>query len=278
MKTERNTMQEIDVPFILESIRHTGDTFLQTFKQNNIPQDQEELMSQFQEIDKKCLVMLQDALNLMYLEIPWAEDSEFDFEQQKQPLDLPEFWLCDSMDGAVQYMRHLPGWTINLVLVREGRPYLAVIYDPMQQEMYWAKEGEGAYLNGKPLQVKAKSELWLMLSVFEHPALSKSVTGLNHRIGASVEELLDQFGTVRNYGPHGLQLAWLGAGRIDVFCQEGLDTYNCLPGILIAKEAGAQISTTDGRDWTWGADSLFVAAPGVLERFLNKESNGMLSF
>lgn len=53
--------------------------------------------------------------------------------------------------------------------------------------------------------------------------------------------------------------------------QSPLDTYNWLAGILIAKEAGAQISTADGRPWRWGEHSLFVATPGVLERFLERK-------
>jgi myo-inositol-1(or 4)-monophosphatase len=50
--------------------------------------------------------------------------------------------------------------------------------------------------------------------------------------------------------------------------QFGLDTYNWLAGLLIAKEAGADILNSAGRPWTWGDDSLFVAAPDIAEEFL----------
>lgn len=71
-----------------------------------------------------------------------------------------------------------------------------------------------------------------------------------------------------NYGPHGLQLAQIGCGCIELFYQEGLDTYNWLAGILIAREAGATVLTASGQPWQWGDESLLVAAPGVAEKFL----------
>ncbi len=115
-----------------------------------------------------------------------------------------------------------------------------------------------------------------MLSVFEYPLESSKVPGLNQKIGNAVADLLQNFGVVRNYGPHGLQLAYVAAGRIDVFYQEGFDTYNWLPGILIAQEAGAEILTTDGRPWNWGDDSLMVALPGVGKKFLEAKSGNLV--
>jgi myo-inositol-1(or 4)-monophosphatase len=262
--------QDINVPFILNSIKTVGDSFLEGFKKAAIPHDKESLAVLFNDIEDRCTNFLKDSLSVLYPEIPWA-GAEFDMQEQEQPLALPEYWLCDAMDGAVQYLQHLPGWTINLVLVRNRRPHFAVIYDPLLNEMFWAKEGTGAYMNDTPLKPAIKTDLSLMLAVFEHPPFQSSFPGLNKRIGAAVEVLLEHLGAVRNYGPHGLQIAYVAAGRIDVFYQEGLDTYNWLGGILIAKEAGAQISTVDGADWNWGDKSLFVAAPGIREAFLEKK-------
>jgi myo-inositol-1(or 4)-monophosphatase len=233
-----------------------------------IPTQKDEFYAVFNAIENRVMGSLKQNLQSGYPGIPFA-NGEFDFKEQRAPLDLPEYWLCDSMDGAIQYMQHLPGWTINLVLVRNGTAHFAAIYDPLAKEMFWAQEGQGAYLNDQPIHINKKTELWLMLATFDHPPFPKKFPGLNAKIGKSVENLLEQFGTVRNYGPHGLQLAHIAAGRIDVFYQEGLDTYNWLAGLLIAKEGGAEISTNDGSGWSWGAESLFVAPAGVVDRFLN---------
>ncbi|WP_246455296.1 inositol monophosphatase family protein [Hymenobacter citatus] len=84
--------------------------------------------------------------------------------------------------------------------------------------------------------------------------------------------MLGRYGVVRNYGPHGLQLAYVGAGRLDVFLQAGRDLENWLPGLLIAREAGAEVLTATGQPWHWFADSLLVAAPGLGSAFQQAQS------
>jgi myo-inositol-1(or 4)-monophosphatase len=255
---------KMNIPFVLDVLRKIGDEFLKDFKKVPVPNDGPGFFSLFNENEERCLSFIKEQLTAAYPDIPFS-DGEFNFNEQEKPLPLPEYWICDAMDGAVQYLQHLPGWTINLVLVRAGAPYFAAIYDPLMGEMYWAKKGVGAYLNDIPMKVNIKPESRLMMAVFDHPTGAEKISG---RISDSIKGLLDQFAVVRNFGPHGLQLASVGCGRIDVFCQEGLDTYNWLPGILIASEAGAVISATDGREWHWGESSLFVAAPGIIERFI----------
>lgn len=271
MKAANEYTQELDIKFILDHVKIIGDTFLKSFRKSVIPNDELGFKTQFNAIDKQCLSYLKTNISVRYPEIPWGEDDELAIQTQNEALNMPAYWICDAMDGAVQYMQHLPGWTINLVLVRKGQPYIAVIYDPLHQELYWAKEGTGAFLNDKPISIARKNNFSLMLAAFNHPPLHNQVAGLNHRVGHSVEQLLTTFGAIRNYGPTSLQIASVGAGRIDLFCQEGMDTYNWLPGILIAREAGAEISTAKGIAWQWGDDSLFVAASGVVEQFIKKD-------
>lgn len=261
---------QLDVPAVLSAVRRAGDLFLPTYKKSPVPQTRDELLSQLQTIDERCLASLKADLSPTFADTPWLIGDEFDSAGQKKPLDWPQYWLCDAMDGAIQYLQHLPGWSINLVLIRAGSPYLSVIYAPLEGELFWAGEGAGAFLNDSPIKPSTKTDYRVMLATFDYGHVDEAdpTPDLNQQIGESVTTLLNQFGIVRNYGPHGLQLAWVGAGRIDLFYQRGLDTFNWLAGLLIAKEAGADILTTDGLPWTWGENSLLVAAPGIAQPFL----------
>jgi myo-inositol-1(or 4)-monophosphatase len=266
--------KEIDIPLILNAVKRAGDLFLKDYKKNAIARDKQELFKQLDEIDERCLNVLKADLAADFPDTPWNIGDEFDSDGQKQPLNAPEYWLCDAMDGAIQYLQHIPGWTINLVLIRQGKPYFSVIYDPLAQELFWAQDGTGAFMNGEPLKPSAKTDKDVMLAIFEYGHQEPAIPGFNHKHGAAVADLLNQFGVVRNYGPHGLQLSYVGAGRIDLFHQLGLDTYNWLAGILIAKEAGADILNAKGEPWTWGDDSLLVSAPGLANQFIqNKIAN-----
>lgn len=266
MQTEMNTQA------ILDAVKKVGDVFLKDYKQNTIPQTMDGLLQQLDHIDTVCLSSLKEDLSVEFPNIPWHIGDEFDTDSQRNPADHTAYWLCDAMDGAIQYLQHIPGWTINLVLVSEGKPFFSVIYDPLANEMFWAKDGEGAFMNGKKIQPSHKTDLAVMLAVFEYGHQDKSNNDLYDKIGSGVTKLLKNFGIVRNYGPHGLQLAYVGAGRIDLFVEDDLDTYNWIAGLLIAKEAGAEILTTAGTPWKWGSESLLVASKSITEKYLQLKS------
>lgn len=264
-------IQEINTRIILEAVKKVGNVFLENYKQDPIPQNRASLLRKLDEIDERCMSSLKSDLAIDFPNTPWHIGDEFDTESQKKPAEESEYWLCDTMDGAIQYLQHIPGWTLNLVLIRNGKPYFSVIYDPLANELFWAKEGEGAFMNGEKIQPSNKTDLTAMLAVFNYGHQDKSNTNLNEIIGATVTHLIQNFGIVRNFGPHGLQLAYVATGRIDLFIQEDLDTYNWIAGILIAKEAGAEILTTDGTPWKWGSESLLVAKKETAQKFIQSK-------
>lgn len=263
---------EINIPLILKSVKNAGDFFLKEYKQKAIPQTMDELLGALEYIDTMCLNRLKNDLSLEFPDTPWHIGDEFDTEAQRNPARQNEYWLCDAMDGAIQYLQHIAGWTINLVLVRNGKPRFSVIYDPLANEVFWAIAGKGAFMNDAPLQMSNKTDFSVMLSVFEYGHQDKSGTDFYQKTGTTVSSLIQNFGIVRNYGPHGLQLAYVGAGRIDLFVQEDLDTYNWIAGILIAQEAGAAILTTNGAPWQWGSESLLVAKNETAQKFIQLNS------
>jgi myo-inositol-1(or 4)-monophosphatase len=266
IKMETNS----SMPIVLGAVRKIGNEFLKDYKQKAVPQTMDELTAALDEIDTLCLSSLKADLAQDFPNTPWHIGDEFDTESQRSPAAHNDYWLCDAMDGAIQYLQHIPGWTINLVLVRNGQPQISVIFDPLANEMFWAEAGAGAFMNDEPLTPSTKTDPAVMLAVFDYGHQDKSTNNLNEVIGASVTELIKTFGIVRNYGPHGLQLAYVGAGRIDLFIQHDLDTYNWIAGILIAREAGAEILTTAGNSWAWGSESLLVTTKSTAVKFLKK--------
>lgn len=250
---------------VLDAVRQIGDVFLKEYRKAPVPQEMVTLQQQLDQIDERCLPALKAAITPAFPDTPWVIGDEFDRVGQKKPLDQSQYWLCDAMDGAIQYLQHLPGWSINIVLIRNGQPHLSVVYSPLEDELFWAERGRGAFLNGEAIRPSTKTDPTVMLAVVEygHQDKANPMPDLNQQVGAAVTRLLDHVGVVRNYGPHGLQLASIGAGRIDLFYQPGLDTFNWLAGMLIAQEAGAKILNTQGLPWQWGDESLLVMAPSA---------------
>ncbi|RPI49944.1 MAG: inositol monophosphatase, partial [Chloroflexi bacterium] len=69
--------------------------------------------------------------------------------------EAEHLWLVDPLDGTVNYAHGLPVWGVSLALAQEGRPVMAVSYDPVRDEMFSAGRGEGAWCNGRQIHVSA---------------------------------------------------------------------------------------------------------------------------
>lgn len=248
---------------IRAALQASGDQFMPDFRRTPIPQTMEQLQAQLADIEARCLAVLQGQLAEAFPTTPWLDADEFALSSGRQGTLPAEYWLCDAMDGAIQYVQQLPGWTINLVLMRAGQPYFAAIYDPLAQELFWAQAGAGAFLQDAPLRPSTKRDPAVAVAVFEHTHGLAETPALLSQLSEGLTGLLRTFGVVRNYGPHGLQLAYVGAGRLDVFYQAGPDLENWLPGLLIAQEAGATVRTPTGQPWHQAAEGLLVTAPGL---------------
>ncbi|QES89669.1 inositol monophosphatase family protein [Rhizosphaericola mali] len=242
----------------IEAVKNVGRYFLGEFRKAPVPTTPNDLMKTLTIIEEICLSMLKKDIDTEYGNIPWASDDEFDNNSQLAPAPYECYWLCDTMDGAIQYLQHIPGWTINLVLIEKGEPAFSIIYDPLTDECFHAEKYQGAYLNGRPIVVSEKKSAENMIAILEYGHQLKSSNKWEKDLSSALIRLTERFGVVRNYGPHGLQLAYIGAGRIDLFAQCDLDTHNWLAGILIAKEAGATILASDGKAWKWGDESIIV--------------------
>ncbi|MFC0429768.1 inositol monophosphatase family protein [Kutzneria buriramensis] len=80
--------------------------------------------------------------------------------------------------------------------------------------------------------------------------------------------MLPSVGAVRSFGPTSWQIADTAAGRIDAFWEFGRDDTNLLPGALMAREAGALVTTVTGEPWTVGERSFLAAPRGVHGKLL----------
>ncbi|MBF0254182.1 MAG: 3'(2'),5'-bisphosphate nucleotidase CysQ [Candidatus Omnitrophica bacterium] len=64
------------------------------------------------------------------------------YERRKSWYD---FWLVDPLDGTKEFIKMNGEFTVNIALIRRGRPALGVVYAPALKRMYFALKGRGAF-------------------------------------------------------------------------------------------------------------------------------------
>jgi myo-inositol-1(or 4)-monophosphatase len=73
--------------------------------------------------------------------------------QTISPEDIARVWVIDPLDGTTNFSLGIPFWGVSIALLVRGRPDTAALYFPVLDEMYCAKNGEGAFYNGVQLHL-----------------------------------------------------------------------------------------------------------------------------
>lgn len=151
-------------------------------------------------------------------------------------------WYIDPIDGTTNYAHHLPIFSVSIAYAEAGQLQIGVIYDPMRDECFSAVRGQGAYLNGERLHVSSAQDLLHSLMVTGFPYDAEGVEK-NFACFAHFTRLSRG---VRRLGSAAIDLCYVAAGRVDGYWEQSLQAYDMAAGSLIAREAGACVTSLDG--------------------------------
>ena len=72
------------------------------------------------------------------------------------PKDSEYVWMIDPLDGTRAFVKGIPGFSVMVGLLHQRRPILGVVVDPMEERLYEAMRGEGAFqtYQGKREQIR----------------------------------------------------------------------------------------------------------------------------
>ena len=96
------------------------------------------------EADKKSNELIIQSLELFHPNIPIIseENSEISYSERSS---WGEFWLIDPLDGTKEFIKKNGEFTVNIALIRDGFPVLGVVYLPVDEILYCAEKGSGAF-------------------------------------------------------------------------------------------------------------------------------------
>lgn len=177
-------------------------------------------------------------------------------------------WYIDPLDGTVNYAHHIPIFSVSIAYASRGTLTLGAVYDPLRDEMFIAERGEGAYLNGRRLQVSSATELQKSLLVTGFPYDAWNTEQDNFANFVKFAKLTQG---VRRLGSAALDLSYVGAGRFDGFWELSLKPWDVAAGGLICEESGARVTNIAGEaDYISPPQSILATAPGIHAHMLRE--------
>lgn len=163
-----------------------------------------------------------------------------------------KIFIVDPIDGTRAFMRGNEGFCHALAVAEKGEITVAVAYFPIRDEMYWAVKGAGAFLDGAPLHVSARTE------IEGAAALASAGQMKPARWPGGPPPVRQEFLN---------SLVWrhclTASGRFDLaFTLRPAWEWDVAAGALIATEAGAAVTTAEGGPWLYNAPH--PRMPGVV--------------
>ena len=159
-------------------------------------------------------------------------------------LAIPEpIWLVDPLDGTNNFAHGFPHCGVSIGLLAGGLIQVGVVYDPLRDEMFWARRGEGAYCNGAEIHVSAVEPLSAAFLATGFPYSRRVAADNNSRV---LDSFLRRSQGVRRAGSAALDLAYVACGRFDGFWEPGLSPWDVAAGLLLVEEAGGRFSNFPG--------------------------------
>jgi myo-inositol-1(or 4)-monophosphatase len=155
----------------------------------------------------------------------------------------PFRWIIDPLDGTVNYAHDYPFISVSVALEIDSQLEIGVVFDPIHDEFFSARRGEGAWLNGAPISVSKIDSLEksLLATGFSYDIKENPFNNLAH-----FNHLIMQAQGIRRDGSAALNLCYCAMGRFDGYWELIISPWDIAAGTLITLEAGGAVTDLKG--------------------------------
>lgn len=192
----------------------------------------EKIQNSKQNIDKfvfKSVENIKESLNYD-LQKARPEAEIFFIEEESQATKKDYTFLVDPVSGIKNYAHGISYFGSSIILIISGKEICSVIYDPIRDEMYFAENGKGAYLNNSRIRVSSNNKKNRAMFVMESLDLQDFSSNINNN-DLQPEDF-------RVFGSCALDLANTANGKIDCYFAKNLNLDKSTAGLFLVKEAG----------------------------------------
>lgn len=191
-------------------------------------------------------------------------------ESDNTSIEFNNSIIIDPIDGTTNFVNKVPHVCISVGVYKDKKPYIGIVYNPILEELYEAKRGEGAFLNGQKLQVSKESDFQKALISTGFPYTSGTHQADLADVMKKIEHILPRCQDIRRLGSAAIDLCYVARGTYEGYYEMNLKAWDVAAGLLIVQEAGGKISAVDGGEYRLFEDKYIVATNGYIHNELIK--------
>lgn len=253
---------QADLDLILNAARAAGDLALAMRTQGLEIEYKAADSSPVTNADLAVDQLLIDTLRAARPDYGWLSEETADNTDR---LACRRLFVVDPIDGTRSYAKGRPWWSVSIAVIEDDQPVAGVVYAPDVDELYSAKAGAGAWLNGVAIAPSDRAELEGSRMVgdvrmFQHPAWPEPWPPMQIEARSSTA----------------YRMCLVAAGAFDAaLVLVAKSDWDLAAADLIAREAGAYSGDHLGRPFAYNGQnpaqhSLLCATPGLAPLILNR--------
>ncbi|KAG4070364.1 hypothetical protein HA402_006506 [Bradysia odoriphaga] len=181
-------------------------------------------------------------------------------------------WIIDPIDGTNNFVHGIPFTAISVAFALKKQLQIGIVYNPIMNEMYTARLGQGAYLNGNAIAVSSATTL--DESIYCHEVSLARREGIRDKHMKRVYKLAACCQGVRAFGCAALTLSYVARGSIDCYHIDDLYPWDVAAGALLITEAGGKIYKSNGAPYDIMDPNIVCAGTDQLCKELIEALNG----
>ncbi|EZA58400.1 hypothetical protein DMN91_005803 [Ooceraea biroi] len=187
------------------------------------------------EWDQEVERLLIDGISSRYPDHKFIGEESTASGQKIELTDAPT-WIIDPIDGTMNFVHGLPHTCISVGLLINKTAEIGIVYNPILEQLFTARKGQGAFLNGAPIHVSSEKELRKALVMVEM-GTSRDPEKLEVVL-QNITLLTSRVHGLRSLGSAALNMCMVALGGADVSFEFGIHAWDMAAGDLIVREAG----------------------------------------
>jgi myo-inositol-1(or 4)-monophosphatase len=190
-------------------------------------------------LDRESQLRAAEAIHSRYPDHPILGEEISHDRDPEQPR-----WIVDPIDGTVNFSHGWPLWCTAVAVEHGGRTLAGAVYAPELDELYTARAGEPALLNGRPLAVSSIDRL--------ADALIQTDTNkepFDFPVGAALYgALLNRAQKTRVTGSAALDICRVARGCAEGYTALGIYPWDTAAAALILEQSGGRFEVIEQLD------------------------------
>lgn len=208
--------------------------------------------------DKAVQTKLIDGIKRLFPDAMFfAEEKDNSFE----PASARLLFVIDPIDGTTNFIHDMKCSVISVGAFSYSKPLFGIIYNPYFDELFFAENGNGAFLNGNKISVSDRELSEALVSFGTAPYYREKYAD---RVFDSAKRVFMKCADIRRSGSAAYDICCVACGRTDAYFEEQLSPWDFAAGSIIISEAGGRCTDMTGKELRFCSPSSFLCTNSLI--------------